>query len=123
MAVVLWAITGSALALLFAALGPVAALATVIDGRLGGRRSLRRDRRRYAQELAALELRIDGVNNERVAGYFIEQYIGVGTGRGVKKLNGLHGATLLHPLLHPFWFKVGERVDVDVCVNRPTGKK
>ncbi len=65
MAVVLWLVTGSAFALLFAALGPVAALATVIDGRLGGRRARRRDRRRYAQQLVALEGHIDLLREER----------------------------------------------------------
>lgn len=47
--VVLWAVTGSVLALCFAALGPVMMLAGVVDGA----RQRRRDRRRQASEAAA----------------------------------------------------------------------
>ncbi|UIP58172.1 FtsK/SpoIIIE domain-containing protein [Agromyces marinus] len=48
----IWAITGSALALAFAALGPLVALASMLDAR----RSARRDRRAHTRErLAALQ--------------------------------------------------------------------
>ncbi|GAA2040000.1 hypothetical protein GCM10009819_26650 [Agromyces tropicus] len=51
-AVAIWAITGSALALLFAALGPLVAVAAMLDGR----RTARRERRVRARERAlALE--------------------------------------------------------------------
>src|SRR5262245_56021277 len=55
-AAVLWAVTGSALALAFAALGPLVAVASVVDARRQGRRA----RRRGAAERAALlaELRM-----------------------------------------------------------------
>jgi S-DNA-T family DNA segregation ATPase FtsK/SpoIIIE len=55
----LWAITGSALSLAFAALGPLLLLAGVVDGRWRTRRDLRRDERRYAERLAGLEAEID----------------------------------------------------------------
>lgn len=49
-AAVLWAVTGSALSLAFAALGPLVAVASVVDAR----RQVRRARRRGASERAAL---------------------------------------------------------------------
>jgi S-DNA-T family DNA segregation ATPase FtsK/SpoIIIE len=49
-AAVLWAVTGSALSLMFAALGPLVAVASVVDARRQGRRA----RRRGAEERAAL---------------------------------------------------------------------
>lgn len=48
--VALWLITGSIFALLFAALGPVTAVASVVDSRLGSRRSGRRERVRFLAE-------------------------------------------------------------------------
>ncbi|WP_159606163.1 hypothetical protein, partial [Agromyces humi] len=41
-AVVLWAITGSPLSLAFAALGPVAAIASLVDARRNARRAAKR---------------------------------------------------------------------------------
>jgi DNA segregation ATPase FtsK/SpoIIIE, S-DNA-T family len=55
---VLWAITGSALSLAFAALAPLLLLAGVVDGRWRARRDRRRDARRYAERLAELEAEI-----------------------------------------------------------------
>ncbi len=49
--VVIWAITSSPFALVFAALGPVVAIATMADSRWQARRGLRRDRARFAAEL------------------------------------------------------------------------
>jgi len=46
----IWAITGSAYALIFAVLGPVVAIAGMADGALQGRRSRRDERRRMAAE-------------------------------------------------------------------------
>ncbi|MES2171852.1 MAG: FtsK/SpoIIIE domain-containing protein [Actinomycetota bacterium] len=50
--VVIWAITSSPFALVFAALGPVIAMATMADSRWQARRSLRRDRARFVADLA-----------------------------------------------------------------------
>jgi S-DNA-T family DNA segregation ATPase FtsK/SpoIIIE len=49
-AVVLWAVTRSPFALLFAALGPVTAIASYVDSRLGGRRRRRQEDQRFARE-------------------------------------------------------------------------
>jgi len=51
-AVAIWAITGSLFALIFAALGPVTALASFVDSKVGGRRARRREQARFAKELA-----------------------------------------------------------------------
>jgi len=51
--VAIWAVTGSVFALLFAALGPVVALASLVDGRRQRRRRRLSDRRRF---LAAAEV-------------------------------------------------------------------
>lgn len=59
-AVVLWLVTSSPLALVLAALGPLIALASVLDGR----RAARRDRRRHASEAAELRERV-GAEVER----------------------------------------------------------
>ena len=55
-AVVLWLVTGSMLALLLAGLGPLIAVATVLDGARGARR----DRRRATAAAAAARLRVEG---------------------------------------------------------------
>ncbi len=51
--VVIWLVTGSVFALVFAGLGPIAAVASWVDARFGGRRRRRRESRRFADELAA----------------------------------------------------------------------
>lgn len=58
-AVALWAITGSAYALLFAALGPVVAVASLLDGRRQARRMQRRARRERRERLRVLTAEID----------------------------------------------------------------
>jgi S-DNA-T family DNA segregation ATPase FtsK/SpoIIIE len=55
-AVVLWLVTGSMLALLLAGLGPLIAVATVLDGARGARR----DRRRATAAAQAARLRVEG---------------------------------------------------------------
>ena len=45
--VIIWQVTGSAFALIFAAIGPITALASLLDARLGSRRTLRRELRRF----------------------------------------------------------------------------
>lgn len=49
--VALWLVTGSMFALLFAALGPVTAVASVVDSRLGSRRGARRERARFLDDV------------------------------------------------------------------------
>jgi DNA segregation ATPase FtsK/SpoIIIE, S-DNA-T family len=49
---VLWAVTGSAMSLAFAAIGPLLMLAGMLDGRWRVRRERRHDERRYAERLA-----------------------------------------------------------------------
>lgn len=51
MSVVLWLVTQSVFSLIFAALGPVVAIASVVDSRLGGRRRSRAERARFAAEV------------------------------------------------------------------------
>lgn len=48
---VIWAITSSPFALVFAFLGPVIAVGTMLDGRITGRRSLARDRVAFQRDL------------------------------------------------------------------------
>lgn len=51
---VIWAITSSPFALVFAFLGPVIAIASMADARLQGRRSLRRERVRFERDATRL---------------------------------------------------------------------
>ncbi|MBO3663271.1 FtsK/SpoIIIE domain-containing protein [Microbacterium stercoris] len=51
-AVAIWAVTGSFMALCFAALGPLMALASLVDGARGGRRRRREQQREHAEALA-----------------------------------------------------------------------
>ena len=57
-AVVLWAITGSALSLVFAALGPVVAFASLLDARRQGRRMQRKGVAERVERLATLRASI-----------------------------------------------------------------
>jgi DNA segregation ATPase FtsK/SpoIIIE, S-DNA-T family len=57
--VVIWAITGSAFVLLFAALGPVIVVATLLDGRRTGRRKRRTDAAAFVRSLDELRLAIE----------------------------------------------------------------
>lgn len=57
-AVVIWAVTGQVLALVFAALGPVTMLASVADQWWGTRRAARLARRRFDDRLAAARERV-----------------------------------------------------------------
>lgn len=59
-AVVLWRLTGSAYALWFAALGPLVAAASFLDGLRATRRAGRRSRRATAAALVALGAEVDG---------------------------------------------------------------
>jgi hypothetical protein len=40
----------------------------------------------------AFDLVIDGIDDQRIAGAFIKQHIGIGAGGGVEQLDGVHGA-------------------------------
>lgn len=61
LSVVLWLVTGSLIALLFAGLGPVTAVAGFVDGRVGSRRSRRRERLRFDTEVESVRSRIDAL--------------------------------------------------------------
>src|SRR6185369_13655377 len=55
-AIIMWAITKSPFALIFAALGPITAIASLLDSQLGSRRTQRKELRRFetdAREAAA----------------------------------------------------------------------
>ena len=58
----IWVVTGSAFALLFAALGPAVAIASLADGRRQRRRRARGERRRFLAEAAECRSRIDAVH-------------------------------------------------------------
>lgn len=49
----IFAVTGSTFALIFAVLGPLVAMASLADSRIGGRRTARRDRARFRADVAA----------------------------------------------------------------------
>jgi S-DNA-T family DNA segregation ATPase FtsK/SpoIIIE len=59
----IWMLTGSAMSLVFAALGPVVLVAGMLDGRLGRRRSRRANRRRYSARLAEVERSIEKMHD------------------------------------------------------------
>ena len=66
-AVLLWAVTNSPYTLLFAVLGPVTALASVADARLGTRRARRRDRARFERDSLAAAAAIEAAHAEERA--------------------------------------------------------
>ncbi len=57
--VVIWQVTGSAFALIFAAIGPITAIASLLDSRWGSRRTLRRELRRFRMDAAAVAEQIE----------------------------------------------------------------
>ncbi|MDM4763482.1 FtsK/SpoIIIE domain-containing protein [Galbitalea sp. SE-J8] len=61
---VLWAVTRSAFALVFAALGPLVAVGTLVDGRWGARRQRRREAARFAAELTRSVERVERAHAE-----------------------------------------------------------
>jgi len=67
-ALALWAVTRSPYALLFAAFGPVSAIAGYVDSRVGARRIARRETARFAAETAAARAEVDALHDaERAA--------------------------------------------------------
>ncbi|MEO8094166.1 MAG: hypothetical protein ABI632_04440, partial [Pseudolysinimonas sp.] len=67
-AVVMWLVTGSPFALMFAALGPVTALASLADSRIGSRRARAREQRRFEADLLEARDRIESAHaQERLA--------------------------------------------------------
>lgn len=65
--VALWLVTGQVFALVFAALGPAVAIASVADARLQSRRRSRREATRFAGELAAAEAEVDAAHERERA--------------------------------------------------------
>lgn len=66
-AVVLWALIRSPYVLVFAALGPITAVAGWIDGRAGGRRVTRRERARFADEVEEAVKRVGEAHRAELA--------------------------------------------------------
>ncbi len=66
-AVVLWLVTQSPYALLFALLGPVTALASLADARFGARRSRRRENERFFEDARAAREAVDAAHAEERA--------------------------------------------------------
>lgn len=58
----IWAVTGSPYSLLFAALGPVVAVGSLLDGRRQRRRTARRDRERALATIARTSQRVDAIH-------------------------------------------------------------
>ncbi len=66
----IWAFTGSAFALIFAALGPITAIAGVLDAKLGARRTGARERVRFAEDVDAARGRIRSAHERERAALF-----------------------------------------------------
>ncbi len=64
---VMWLVTGSVFALVFAALGPVTAVASWVDSRWGNRRLHRRESQRFATELGVTRATIAQVHASELA--------------------------------------------------------
>lgn len=65
---VMWAVTQSPFALVFAFLGPVVAIASLVDSRLHGRKSLRAERTRFLREVQSAKSAIESEHSrERLA--------------------------------------------------------
>ena len=62
--VLIWALTRSPFALVFAVLGPLVALASVADARIQSRRTARRESSRFHQEVLATRVAIDRLHSE-----------------------------------------------------------
>lgn len=65
--VLIWALTRSPFALVFALLGPLVAIASVADGRIQSRRTAKREAARFELELAATLTAIEGLQVEERA--------------------------------------------------------
>lgn len=66
-ALLIWLLTKSSFALVFAMLGPVVALGSIVDGRLHGRLLRRREHARFAREIDATRTAVDALHaQERV---------------------------------------------------------
>jgi len=65
--VALWLITSSVFALVFAALGPAVAIASLADARLQSRRTSRREKQRFAAETAAARADLVGAHDRERA--------------------------------------------------------
>jgi S-DNA-T family DNA segregation ATPase FtsK/SpoIIIE len=62
-ATLIWVVTSSSFALVFALLGPIVAIASVLDARIQGRRRGRRERSRFAREVTATRTAIDALHH------------------------------------------------------------
>lgn len=66
-AVAIWAFTGSVFALIFAALGPVTAIASFVDSRVGGRTAKRREYARFEREVASARQLIEAAHDQEAS--------------------------------------------------------
>ena len=96
MSVVLWLVTQSVFSLIFAALGPVIAIASLADSRLGGRRRARAEGARFAAEVEQVRSEIAAEHErERVA----QQSLAPSAARLVAGPQHVHWGDDPHPLL------------------------
>ncbi|AMB57982.1 FtsK/SpoIIIE domain-containing protein [Microterricola viridarii] len=78
----IWLLTGSPFVLLFAALGPVVAVAGMLDGRRHNRKTVRRASARFSRQLAALgeQLELRHAEERRVAGQLTPSALDIAAG-------------------------------------------
>ena len=65
--IAIWLLTNSPFALVFAALGPVTAIASLVDGRIGSRRSARRELARFLADAETVRAEIDASHDRERA--------------------------------------------------------
>lgn len=100
---VMWAVTGSPFALVFAFLGPVIAVGSMIDARRHGKRSVRTEAKRFAGELDAVLARIEVAHQQ-------ERQALIG--------QALHPHELLaRPARDPEWWRHSWRAAIPVCLG------
>src|SRR5690554_4714272 len=100
---VIWAVTGSPFALVFAFLGPVIAVGSMIDARRHGRRSARTEARRFDSDIEAVLGRIE-------AAHLVE--------RQSLLAQALHPHDLLgRTARDPEWWRQGWNAEIFVCVG------
>ena len=101
--VLMWVVTQSAFALVFACLGPLVALASLVDDRRQRRRNARAERDRFVREVAAALAAIDALHDgERL------------TLQGA----AIHPASVIaDDTRDPEWWRAGPRTPILVCLG------
>ncbi len=103
-AVVIWLVTGSTFALLFAGLGPVTAVASWVDGRVANRRTRRRETLRFAEQL-------EGARSQIARGHAIERLALEEVTPSASDIVERHGSD-------PYRWSVGVGSPINVSVGR-----